>query len=210
GGLSTTSLRAHKGGWDGNRWYTISGTGGLHAYTPTTDSWVGPLVSGTVIIPATSNTHQWCMCSDGAYVYILSDSNDLRRYDPSIDQLTSLASPPGSAYANTMFLSYDGSGSIYGCRGGDNPSLIGKYNIASNSWTTLPSGGWSTQFQGGAGGSFRAGSWPAFLQGSLWLLFCDQTDVFRVYQYSPSGNIWTTKATSNSTAGIQASSPGGE
>lgn len=200
-GLSSNNTLSHKGGWDGNRWYIISATGGLHAYTPTTNSWVGPLVSGTVI--NSSHTANWCMSSDGAYVYILSDANDFRRYDPSLDIVTTLQTPPGS-YAPSMFLTYDGSGTIYGSKGDGFPATIAKYNIATNSWTAVASGDWSASILANA-----RGTWPAYLQGNLYLILADSGSTMRAYQYVVSGNVWNTKGTDSFTT-MRASSPGGE
>src|SRR5438046_236579 len=99
GKVISSSNRREGGGWDGNRWYVVSPTGGLYAYTPTTNTWSGILAGSGSIINGTVEDTDWVMCSDGAYVYILSDANDFRRYDPSLDTLTSLSTPPGASYA---------------------------------------------------------------------------------------------------------------
>ena len=194
-----------KGGWDGNRWYIISSSGGLHAYTPTTDTWTTNLVSGSNII--TGNL-RWCMASDGSYIYILNDGNGFRRYDPSLDVLTALMSPPGTAFGNALFLTYDGSGSIYGSKGDDDPAVISKYDIVSNTWTQLPSGGWSTGTSRMGNG---LGNWSAFLSGALWLVYADGTSAtLRAFRYDPVGNTWTTKATQATDTSYNYASPGGE
>jgi hypothetical protein len=197
----------HKGAWDGNRWYVISATGGLHAYTLTTDSWVGPLVSGSAVITGASpNTANWCMTSDGSYVYMLSDRNDFRRYDPSLDAVTALALPPGSGYTRSMFLTYDGSGSIYGSKGGPSSNVIvAKYDIATNAWTALPAGAYAASILGAA-----FVSWTAMLSGSFWLILNDNGGTLRSYQYNPATNAWVTKATSANDGGFDAAAPGGE
>jgi hypothetical protein len=190
GKVTSTGTQTQFGAWDGNRWYVISPTGGLYAYTPATDTWSGILAGSGAIIGGTVEDANWVMTSDGTYVYILSNQNDFRRYDPNSDTLSALATPPGTAYATTLFLTYDGSGSIYGSKGGGNPAAIAKYDIATNIWTQIASGGYSTDM----GNGFA--TWAFYLQGNLWMLQIGaNVNTLRAYQYVVSGNTWITKAT---------------
>jgi hypothetical protein len=204
--ITTLFSNCNRGGWDGSRWYVISVTGGLHAYSPGSNTWTGPLVSGSTIISGlTPQNSHWSMCSDGSYIYILASRNDFRRYDPSSDSLTTLSIPGGSSYAATMFLCYDGSGSIYGSKGGGNPANISKYDIGRNTWTQIASGDWSSQM--GAGSA----SWAVVLKGDLWMIQVNNNVVIlRAYQYVTSGNYWITKATQSNNDYYRPVSPGGE
>jgi subtilisin family serine protease len=73
--------------------------------------------------------------SDGTYIYLVSGST-LVRYNPQLNNTTILASPPftfnlwgGLSYLN---------GELYGHQG-DGWTGFAKFNIANNTWTTLPS-----------------------------------------------------------------------
>lgn len=206
GQVASAGNHTEFGAWDGNRWYVISPTGGLYAYTPTTDSWSSILAVTGSIITGLVEDKDWVMTSDGTYVYILSNANDFRRYDPGLNSLQTLSTPPGSAYDRTLFLTYDGSGSIYGSKGGGNPATIAKYDIATNAWTAVASGDWSSDM-----GNAGAVTWAFFLQGSLWMIQVgNNANLLRAYQYVVSGNVWITKATQGTGNRYQTSPPGHE
>lgn len=191
GTTATSSNNVQFGGWDGNRWYVVSPTGGLYAYTPADDTWSGLLGGSGAIMNGTAEDVNWVMASDGAYIYILSSSNDFRRYDPSSNTLSSLSTPPGSAYARTLFLCSDGSGSIYGSKGGGSPAAIARYSISTNVWTAVSaSGDWVTDMGGGQA------TWAFFLQGRLWMIQVGTANnILRAYKYTPASDLWENKAT---------------
>jgi hypothetical protein len=174
-----------RGGWDGDRWFVCAPTGGLYSYNPSTTSWRQETTGS--IFTGTAEDVNFVMTSDGRFVYILSSSDDFRRYDPVSGSLTTLAAPPGSSYSDSIFAVYDASGSIYASKGGGTPAAIGKYDIATDSWTQVASGAWSSLLNS------AFGVWAAFLRGRLWILV-QAANTFRAYEYVPSGNTWTTKA----------------
>jgi hypothetical protein len=188
---SADTFVVQRGGWDGDRWFVCAPTGGLYSYAPSDTSWRQE-TTGSIFTGTAEDVH-YVMCSDGRFVYILSNSNDFRRYDPVSGSLTTLQTPPGSSYSDSIFAVYDGSGSIYASKGGGSPAIIGKYDIATDAWTQTATGAWNTMLNA------AFGTWAAFLGGRLWILVQD-ANTFRAFEYVPSTDTWTTKANDGGSA----------
>lgn len=191
-----------EGGWDGNRWYVISPTGGLYAYTPVTDSWSTILASGSTLF-SSAEDQRWTMCSDGRYIYILSSGFDFRRYDPSNDSLIALQPNPGSSYSTRIFLVYDLSGNIYGYKG-DTSAQVYKYNISNDSWSTIATQ--ATMVSDNMGTE----AWGCFLQGKLHVLYRLSNTNLKAFEYDPNSNTWTAGAASGATINRGEGEPYGE
>src|SRR5438067_1733048 len=65
--VSTNPGVRQQGTWDGDFWYVGGPDGSLYRYSPTSDTWEGPLASGLVVVPATIEDQSWAMCSDGRF-----------------------------------------------------------------------------------------------------------------------------------------------
>lgn len=202
GGVVSTSTLRQQGGWDGNRWYVISPSGTLYAYTPFTASWSSTLVSGSVLFSSPED-RRWTMCSDGRYLYILSDGFDFRRYDSTNDSITALQANPGAAYGGSIFLVHDLSGSIYGYKG-DSSAQIYKYSIGNDSWTALATQ--ATMVSDGLG----TNAFAAYLQGKLWVLYRVSNTNLKAFSYNPNTNTWTAGAASGVTFNGTEAFPYGE
>lgn len=211
GQVASTSIGVRqKGGWDGSFWYVIGPDGKLYRFNPVANTWSAALVGGAVIITGTVEDQNWVMTSDGRFIYLLDSSSGFRRYDPVADTLTALAAIPGNSFSAKMLLTYDGSGTIFGFRGGtDATHQIAKYSIAGGTWTVLAN---NATISGDMTSNFP--TWDAFLGGKWWFFYyISGANTGKVFQYDPAGDTWTAK--SNLSAAISGaiftfSSPFGE
>jgi hypothetical protein len=186
--VSQDNNKRQTGGWDGSFWYVIGPDGKLYRYNPSANTWSAALFGGVAIIGGTIEDQWWAMTSDGRYVYILASSGDFRRYDPNNDTLSALPTPPGT-YGNNIFLTYDGSANIYGSKG-DSTGQFYKFTLAGSAWSSIATQGTLTS-------DIAAGvaPCPAFLGGKLYVVYGFSGTTVKAFQYDPSGNSWTAKAT---------------
>jgi hypothetical protein len=186
--VSTSTGVRQTGGWDGNKWYVIGPDGKLYAYSPLSDTWSSALVGGTAIVGGTVEDQNWCMCSDGRFVYILASSGDFRRYDPTADTLTSL-SLLGGSYGAKLFLVFDGDDSIYGYKG-DTSGQFYKYTISTGVWATI-----ATQATLVSDISVGVAPCAVFLQGKLYIAYGFGGTTVKAFGYTPGSNTWAALAT---------------
>jgi hypothetical protein len=204
-----------QGAYDGAYWYVIGADGKLYRYNPTLDSWSAALAGGVVLpVGGTPEDHPFLMTSDGRFVYIMdgpsktgSTSSTFRKYDPQGNSLSTLTGMIGGQVFSwgKSLLVWDGADGIYSTHGDVATSTFYRYSISGNTWTALaaPPAALLTMSSG------TGVCWGGFLQGKLYYLG-QSGGVCQAFQYNPSGDTWTVKATQALSFAIQGAQPFGE